>query len=146
MPEIGGRPLFTRFYRRRAPESVPTALASAAKAHSAGGLAARVDWARLQILGKKQGGGGDSELFEPVMPTVVSAQGGQFIHQMSGSEKLTIDQKVQHLFMAAVSRVPRANEMKEINKLSAAYKNNVTGMLEVIWVVLTKSNEFVLDR
>jgi hypothetical protein len=53
--------------------------------------------------------------------------------------------KVKHMFMAAISRPPTAEENKVVGRMLASADDPAV-MLQDIWWALLNSNEFILDH
>ena len=56
------------------------------------------------------------------------------------------NEKVEHLFLAALSRKPTSRELPAIAKILASAKDKPAIALEDIWWALLNSNEFILDH
>jgi hypothetical protein len=65
---------------------------------------------------------------------------------ITSSKKLDFDEKVDHLFMAAVSRKPLASEKAAVQRLVGSNNNDRELALQDIWWVLLHSNEFNTSR
>jgi len=61
------------------------------------------------------------------------------------ASKMSSHEKVEHLFLAALSRRPTKQELSAISDILKA-RNNVSAALQDIWWALLNSNEFILDH
>ena len=59
---------------------------------------------------------------------------------------LSYEEKVQHLFLAALSRKPSSRELQGAQQLLAANGKNAKTALADLWWALLNSNEFILDH
>jgi len=59
--------------------------------------------------------------------------------------RMSFQDKVQHMFMAAISRPPTAEESKVVGMMLSS-ADNPAAMLQDIWWALLNSNEFILDH
>ncbi|MBX7164930.1 MAG: DUF1549 and DUF1553 domain-containing protein [Pirellulales bacterium] len=78
-----------------------------------------------------------------LMRDATACKPGTFLHE-TATGKLDDDKKVEQLYLAALSRRPKGNEVALASKLLAARKGNVPAAMEDIWWVLLNSNEFIL--
>ena len=75
----------------------------------------------------------------------ISADRGTMLHMVANS-KISIDQKIEHLFMASVARKPTSRESQSIKAIVERNPDNETQALQDIWWALLNSNEFILDH
>ena len=59
---------------------------------------------------------------------------------------VAVQDKVEHLFLASLSRKPTGREFSAIQKILANAKDKPAAALEDIWWALLNSNEFILDH
>ena len=59
---------------------------------------------------------------------------------------MPMNDKVEHLFLASLSRKPTGRELSAIQKILANAKDKPAAALEDIWWALLNSNEFILDH
>lgn len=161
MPEAGETPLFSRYYTRPlAAEEVYNALVHAAQLRKAGGsevelLQARRDW--LAQIHRRMGtddaqeeplGGVRQSLLmmngELTRRAVSSQQEGLLKSLLASG--LSYEQKVEHLFLAALSRPPSRRELRAAGEILATSGQHEATALEDIWWALLNSSEFVLDH
>jgi hypothetical protein len=60
--------------------------------------------------------------------------------------RLTFDEKVSHLFLAALSREPTRRELESSRAILKNSNGNEEVALEDSWWALLNSNEFILDH
>jgi hypothetical protein len=77
---------------------------------------------------------------------VVSSEQEGRLKDLIARKELPFAEKVDHLFLAALSRKPTAQEQEAIGKIMASAKDNEAAALEDVWWALLNSNEFVLDH
>ncbi|HZL90903.1 MAG TPA: DUF1549 domain-containing protein [Pirellulaceae bacterium] len=161
MPETG-RPLFSRYYTRpMKAEDLSRSLLTAAnlRQKSAGGDIEQSRRDFLEELFRKsgnddeeemshEGGNVQSELMMNSRFTrrVVSSEQEGRLKDLIARKELPFAEKVDHLFLAALSRKPTAQEQQDIGKIMASAKDNEGAALEDIWWALLNSNEFILDH
>jgi hypothetical protein len=164
MPEEGEPALFSRDYRR--PPSAAGIVRSLAQAASIRRSApsdrdvkkARVDWLAQFNRAPKAGPSKAGKVLPPVgkQAPALLATGGP-IHRAATSQesalvkriaasKLAFEEKVGHLFLAAVSREPNRREQTAAAELLQSAGGNQAAALEDIWWALASSNECTLDR
>jgi len=160
-PENGKAPLFSRYYMRpMQPEEVYQSLLAVAKTQSTAANAdqraqARQTW--INGIYARQGGNGTTidphinAIEAPASPHASLTQGfisgdhAAFLQRLAKST-MSDEKKIEHLFLTAVSRKPRPNELELARKLYAANEDDKFAVLEVVWWALLNSNEFVLDH
>jgi hypothetical protein len=158
MPEEGGLAFFSRFYAR--PTQTADVVASLVQASRIRGSAmsdrereqARVDWlARFNRSPQREAGKASVAAASAVLdasPTIRGAtanEAGGLLKQIAASS-MPFEQKVQHLFLAAVARFPSAREQRAAADVLTASGGEHSGALDDIWWSLLSSNECVLDR
>jgi hypothetical protein len=158
LPMAGTAPLFSYYYTRPLQaEEVIRSLQIAAQlrrdtAKQGDIVQARVDWlAQYQRnLAKSTA---DSEEPNPAMKIIHSgimkqatSPGYESLLQGVLQSKLKFTEKVEHLFLAAVSRKPTKAELAAAQKLAGLAGMNETAALEDIWWALLNSSEFLLDH
>ena len=86
-------------------------------------------------------------MFTPTSGRVcaVSSGEGSLLKHLQQSN-LKPEEKVEHLFLAALSRQPNKRELDAVKQLSAQHRDNPAAVLEDIWWALLNSNEFILDH
>ncbi|MEQ8785932.1 MAG: DUF1549 domain-containing protein [Pirellulaceae bacterium] len=159
-PEYGDPPLFARYYTRQMqPEQVYQSLLVAAGAKP-GGEAGDQEEARLAWLGQFTRSMGTDEGDEtssfdgavgqslvlmngPLTRRVISKEDGGMLARLSESG-LSPQDKVEHLFLAAVARRPNARELRLAESLLESHEQ--IEALQTIWWALLNSNEFILDH
>jgi hypothetical protein len=161
MPE-SGKPLFSRYYMRpMKAEDVYRSLVTAAdlrqKANNPAALEqARRDW--LSELHRSMGtDDGEEESHEGGNRQVELMLNSRLIRQAVSADEdgqlgmlvksdMPMPEKIEHLFLAALSRKPTAQEQQAIGQILTSAKDNQAAALEDIWWALLNSNEFILDH
>ena len=163
-PQAGTSPLFSHYYTRQMQaEEVYNSLLAAASLRSKSGdnadvlAQARVDW--LSQFNRNMGTDDAMEEshFNGSVRQALEMMNGDLIRQTAGSGKqgflpglikseMPINEKVEHLFLAALSRKPTSRELPAIAKILASAKDKPAAALEDIWWALLNSNEFILDH
>src|SRR5690606_23894576 len=62
------------------------------------------------------------------------------------ASKMTPREKVEHLFMASLSRKPDKREIKAIDEIIQSRQHEINKALQDIWWALLNSNEFIVDH
>jgi len=162
-PDTGAAPLFSHYYTRQLQaEEVYNSLLIAAdlrkKAPNQKELeTARVDW--LAQFNRPMGTDDSEEethfngtvrqslimMNGDLMRRAVSSGDGSFLKSLQQSN-LKLEEKVEHLFLAALSRQPSKRELEAVRQIIAQNASNSATALEDIWWSLLNSNEFILDH
>lgn len=162
-PESGKTPLFSRYYSRpMKAEEVVDSLIAAADLRKKADNGAEIAQSRRDFLfqlhrqmgtddGEEESHEGSNVQSELMMDSrltrrAVSAEEGGRLKTLIAKDSLSLNEKIEHLFLAALSRKPTAKEQEAIGKILANAKDNQAAALEDIWWALLNSNEFVLDH
>ncbi len=159
-PETGKQPLFSRYYMRKLePEAVYNSLLAVSKQfeNSSGDAAKIRDDFFQQFSANKVNGlvvdphirpidSNPSIPHGPLTQKFLTEDHDVFLQQVAKSDKMSDAEKVEHLFLTALSREPRHDEIKLAEKLYAANQGNTYAVLEIIWWAIINSNEFILDH
>jgi hypothetical protein len=78
----------------------------------------------------------------PLIENAVSISQGSFLHAVL-ADNSSPAQKVQALYLAALSRRPTRNELNAASQLVRRYPNPLNGYQDLFWALLN-SNEFIL--
>ena len=163
-PQAGTAPLFSHYYTRQMQaEEVYNSLLAAADLRSKAGESAdalaqaRIDW--LAQFNRNMGTDDAMEEshFNGSVRQSLEMMNGELIRQTAGSGKqgflsgliqsnMAINEKVEHLFLASLSRKPTPRELTAIQKILGNAKDKPAAALEDIWWALLNSNEFILDH
>lgn len=162
-PLAGSVPLFSRYYTRqmRAEEVYDSLVlvgnALSSPLPSGADNAAREAWLGQFAMTYNTDEGGDFSLFDgsvpqslmmmngPLMRRTTRLEEGSLLHRVIQSELAPAD-KIEHLFLAALSRPPKANEARAAEALLRGRNGDVAAALQDIWWALLNSNEFILDH
>jgi hypothetical protein len=164
-PTSGGTlPLFSYYYTRpMQPEEVFTSLELVAAAYDARGDFAAQQREQTQWLGQFMRNlgtdeGEESSTFQgtinqslmmmngPLMRRATSVEHSNLLSRVAAS-RISPEEKVEHLFLAALARKPNRAELALASRLvAAAPRANPAEPLEDIWWALLNSNEFILDH
>jgi hypothetical protein len=163
MPEAGEVALFSRYYSRQmAAEEVYNSLVQAAQIRKTAANETEVEKARVDWLAQFNrpmgtddadeeshfsGGIGQSLIMMngDLMRRAASTQHAGLLKSVAQS-KLKYEEKVSHLFLAALSREPTRRELDSTRTILANSSGNEATALEDIWWALLNSNEFILDH
>jgi len=150
MPEAGTVALFSHYYTRQLQaEEVFRSLQIAAKLRKESG--GNIEQARLTWLAQVRGKTGSDEE-TPTSPITLpilkhaTSPGQNSLLQSVLSSKLKFEEKVEHLFLAALSRKPSPQELELARTLGGMNEKNEAAALEDIWWALLNSSEFLLDH
>ena len=80
-----------------------------------------------------------------LMRRAVSSQHEGLLQSVAKS-KLKFEEKIEHLFLASLSRQPVKRELDAARQIAANNRGNETAALEDILWALLNSNEFILDH
>jgi len=150
MPEAGTVALFSHYYTRQLQaEEVFRSLQIAAKLRQESG--GNIEQARQTWLAqvRSKAGGDDETPSSPIKLPIVkhaTSPGQDSLLQSVLSSKLQFEAKVEHLFLAALSRKPSPQELELARTLGGASEKNEAAALEDIWWALLNSSEFLLDH
>jgi len=154
LPESGTPALFSRYYTRQLPaEEVFRSLQIAAKLrreNADGSIEqARVQWlAQARPVGDEEDAATKPGIIQTNPALVRRATTNNFdtmLHSVSRAN-LKFDQKVEHLFLAALSRKPTRQELELARTLAGMNGQKEDAALEDIWWALLNSSEFALDH
>ncbi len=170
-PETGKPPLFSRYYTRQlSPEAVYDSLLLAANEQKSGSSAivggeyirAQRAWLGQFSKDMNTDEGQETNTFagdirqsvivmtSPVMKRAVSNELGGVLQQVTQSN-MSLTEKIDHLFLAALSRKPTPKELKAVRNLIEARssggrtRNDAAGLQDIWWALLN-SNEFILNH
>jgi hypothetical protein len=149
MPEAGTVALFSHYYTRQLQaEEVFRSLQIAAKLRRESG--SNIEQARITWLAQVRGKSGDEEtpsspITLPIVKHATSPGQNSLLQSVLGS-KLKFEAKVEHLFLAALSRKPSPQELELARTLGGMNEKNEAAALEDIWWALLNSSEFLLDH
>jgi hypothetical protein len=162
-PELGDQPLFSRYYSRQLePEEVyQSLLVLSGKTRSATTIGqqqlAQRTW--LGQFTKPMGTdeGDETNSFDGNVHQSLVLMNGDLMKQATSitstsvlgkiiKSPMPVNNKIDHLFLAAVARYPSANEKKLILALFAKPDVSPEQIYQDIWWALLNSNEFILDH
>lgn len=147
MPEAGTVALFSHYYTRQLQaEEVFRSLQIAAKLRQESG--SNIEQARLSWLAARKTGDDEnpgSPISLPIVRQAVSPSQNSLLQSVLNA-KLTFEVKVEHLFLAALSRKPAPQELDLARALRGMNEKDEDAALEDIWWALLNSSEFLLDH
>ncbi len=162
-PEAGERPLFAHYYTRQMQaEEVYQSLLIAAKLRETNSdpLAARTQWSGQFMKNMETDEGDEESSFNGSMKQHLTMMNGDLMrkatHPSGGNlldtvvaAKMSFDEKVEHLFLSALSRRPHHRELEAARQLRQSNAKELAPeatALSDIWWALLNSNEFILDH
>jgi hypothetical protein len=161
-PSLGERPKFTHFYlRQMQAEQLYESLLTATEADQArvGEDAAKKkdEWMSQFVITFGTDEGDDATTFNGSIPQVLMMFNGELIQQATSVGKggfldkvatsgVPPAQKIDTLYLAALSRVPSAKERQVATALLNARKGDVAGALQDVWWAVLNSNEFIINH
>lgn len=161
-PELGGGALFSRYYSRpMQAEEVYNSLVQSAKIRKQAGNSQELEQARVAWLAQfsrqlGDDGSGESRTSLKGNPPTIMAHGDLMRRAVSSHDggllkslvqsNMKFDRKVEHLFLAALSRQPTRREQAVAAKILENGKGNEATALEDIWWAVLNSNEVILDH
>jgi hypothetical protein len=161
-PALGERPKFTRFYLRQMQaeqlyESLLTAT-EADQARTGEDAAKRKDkWLSQFIIAFGTDEGDEATTFNGSIPQVLMMFNGDLIKQATSIGQggfldkvarsgISPAQKIDALYLAALSRPPSGKERQVATALLGARKGDVAGALQDVWWAVLNSNEFIINH
>lgn len=157
-----GQPLFARYYSRQMEaEQLFHSLTMLAQAKPTGGGIIASGDDRHQWLGQvtqKMGNDEDTETsaLDGTVSQSLLMMNGHLMNKatdlQSGvlkgviASKMSPQEKVEHLFLASLSRKPNKREMKAIDEIIQSRQHEINKALQDIWWALLNSNEFIVDH
>jgi hypothetical protein len=162
-PEAGTAPLFSRYYTRQMQaEEVYESLLVAGNLRRQAGKTGNITQARVQWLSQfnrrmATDDGREESNFDGSFRQALTLMNGDLMQRVVSHEedgrlrgviasKLTFEQKLEHLFLAALSRRPTRKEMDAVRQLSKLAGGDEATTLQDVWWGLLNSNEFILDH
>ncbi len=162
-PNLGARPMFSRFYLRQMEAEqlyesllVATAADGTVKGDERDSMKDR--WLKQFNTAFGTDDNQESNTFNGSIPQALTLMNGDLIKQATGNEagsmlarvagdsKMTNAEKIRYLYLAAFSRSPTKPELNIANELLVARGGNVGAALQDIWWALLNSNEFILNH
>jgi len=149
-PQFGGPAWFSRYYSREMqPAAISKSLQLVAEARQAGSDALPALLGQFNPTVPRDVHAPSAEQpkgilpFGPLVNRAVSSENGGVLRQVITSD-MSAEEKIEHLFLAAVARKPQKNELDLALKMI-----NDTGpeiALQDIWWALLNSSEFTVDH
>ena len=154
MPEAGTEALFSHYYTRQLQaEEVFGSLQIAARLRRQTGASGNIEQARVNWLAQARKIGGDEEgvasppvALSPIVKHATTPAQDGLLQSVLNNGKLSFEKKVEHLFLAALSRKPSKAELDLARSLGGRSEKNEAAALEDIWWALLNSSEFILDH
>jgi hypothetical protein len=148
MPEAGTVALFSHYYTRQLQaEEVFRSLQIAAKLRQESG--GNIEQARLSWLAQARKTGDEENPGSPITLPIVrqaASPGQNSLLQSVLTANLRFEEKVEHLFLAALSRKPAPQELDLARTLRGTNQKDEAAALEDVWWALLNSSEFLLDH
>jgi hypothetical protein len=162
-PSLGEKPLFSRFYLRqmRAEELYESLLvATEAQNTAKGDQRERTKNMWLEQFSVAFGTDDNEETttFDGTIPqTLMMMNGdlvkratdvakGSFLHRVATDSKMKNAAKINHLYLAALARLPSSQEVALANDLMRWHKGDAAAALQDVWWAVLNSNEFILNH
>ncbi len=161
-PLLGEAPKFSNFYiRQMQAEQLYESLMVATEASSMGSYEDQEREKNMWLQQFNTAFGNDEGLeatnFNGTIPQILMMFNGDLIKKATSAEKGTLinrlatsslsdKQKVEHLFLAGLSRKPVGKEGELANAIFAANPNNAPEALKDIWWVVLNTNEFIFNH
>jgi hypothetical protein len=161
-PALGEKPMFSHFYlRQMQAEQLYESLLTATEADktSRGTFEEQErrknDWLRQFTIAFGTDEGDDTTTFNgtitqmlmmfngEMIKAATSTDSGNFLDRLAKNQKLSNAEKINYLYMSALSRKPTASEITVANQLLMARKGNPAAALQDVFWVLLNSAEFI---
>lgn len=160
VPEQGARPLFSRYYTRQMdPESLFDSLriASSLRRQDSMLLAKRAEWLGQFMSDLKTDEGDEHSTYDGGVPQSLAMMNGEAMMEAVSlaqgstlgtvvSSDMPLPKKIEHLYLAALSRPPSAKELESATKLVGNAAGGPQAGLADLWWALLNSGEFILDH
>lgn len=160
-PDLGARPMFSRFYLRQMQaeqlyESLLVATAADDTVKQEDRAERKEEWLSQFNTAFGTDENDEATTFNGSIPQALTLMNGDLIRRATGSqmgsvlgrvtgdEKLSNADKIRYLYRAALSRNPTRQELMISNELLVARKGDVRAALQDIWWALLNTNEFIL--
>ena len=160
-PAAGETPLFSHLYvKMMTAEQLYDSLIIATEAHKSGRSSwaeaerQRQEWLQQFVVAFGTDENDEATTFNgsipqalmmmngPLVENAVNINQGGFLYAVL-ADKSSPSEKVQRLYLAALSRRPTRNELNAANQLIRQYPNPINGYQDLFWALLN-ANEFVL--
>ncbi len=163
-PALGEKPQFSHFYlRQMRAEELYESLLVANEAHSSEASyekqeAAKREWLNQFSVAFGTDDNKETTTFNGTIPQTlmmmngdlmdkaVSVDKGGFLHRLANDGQMKNAAKIQHLYLAALARVPTREEIRLANDLLVLRKGDAVAALQDIWWAVLNSNEFILNH
>ena len=162
-PELGDQPLFSRYYSRQLePEEVYQSLLVLSGKKRSPRTIGQQQLAQRTWLGQftkpmETDEGDETNSFDGDVHQSLVLMNGDLMKQATSitstsvlgkiiNSPMPVNDKVEHLFLAAVARYPSVNEKKLILALFAKPDVASEQIFQDVWWALLNSNEFILDH
>ena len=162
-PLLGELPKFSHFYlRQMRAEELYHSLITATEADKTSGTyeeqeKAKAAWLSQFTVAFGTDEGDETTTFNGTIPQALMLFNGDLVQKATSSEKgsflwtvanssMPAKQKIEHLFLAGLSRSPTSREVQVANQLLAARKGDVAAALQDVWWAVLNSNEFIFNH
>ncbi|MBL9124609.1 MAG: DUF1549 domain-containing protein [Planctomycetaceae bacterium] len=156
-PTSGNPPQFSRFYLRQLrPEELYDSLIVATQT-PADDARGRDDWLSQFTIALGTDENDETTTFNGTIPQTLMMMNGELIEKATASggksflaelaqSSMRDPEKIERLYLAALSRQPSREELKLAQQLWLAKKGDTAAALEDIWWAILNSNEFILNH
>lgn len=162
-PLLGEKPRFTHFYlRQMEAEQLYESLLVATQAHKTRGSyeeqeSKKAEWLGQFVQAFGTDAGGETTSFNGTIPQVLMMFNGDLIQDATSNEpgsflstisssKLSSRDKINYVYLSALSRKPGDKELAIANELLKARRGNETAALQDMFWALLNSNEFIFNH
>lgn len=163
-PLLGESPKFSHFYlRQMRAEELYESLLVATEAHKTRGSyeeqeESKGQWLRQFVIAFGNDEGTEATTFNGTIPQALmmfngdlikkatSSEKGSFLSEIAGNKTMKPADKINHLFLAGLGRLPNKLELEIANKLLIARQGDTAAALQDVWWAVLNSNEFIFNH
>ncbi|HEX5445593.1 MAG TPA: DUF1549 domain-containing protein [Pirellulales bacterium] len=162
-PTLGEKPLFSRFYlRQMRVEELYESLLVATEAQNTENRdkreATKNKWLEQFTVAFGTDDNGETTTFNGTIPQTLMMMNGElvkkatsiakgsFLQRVATDPKMKNAAKINHLYLAALSRRPNSQEIALANKLLELRQGDAVAALQDVWWAVLNCNEFILNH
>jgi len=162
-PQLGEAPKFSHFYLRqmRAEELFESLLVATQAQKTQGGYEeqekTKTEWLKQFVIAFGTDEGDETTTFNGTIPQALMLFNGDLVKKATNAEKGSFlwnlandnskpNEKVDHLFLAALARKPERSELAAVSQLYRAHQGDMVATLQDIWWAVLNSNEFIFNH